>query len=65
MIYIILLTHRSFIGDFSIGSCTLGERFDPVNYCLDIVDNLPNLEDGYYWVTLNTTKPRKVLLFSI
>ena len=35
---------------FLIGSSTLGEHFNPAKDCSDIVDNLPGVKDGFYWI---------------
>ena len=32
------------------GSPTLGEHFNPAKDCSDIVDNLPEATDGFYWI---------------
>lgn len=43
-----------------LGLSTLGERFNPAKDCADIVDNLPEAEDGFYWIKLAKGKPLKV-----
>ncbi|XP_028392647.1 uncharacterized protein LOC114517187 [Dendronephthya gigantea] len=35
---------------FMDGTSTLGERFDPAKDCSDIVDNLPDAKDGFFWI---------------
>ena len=36
---------------FSIkGSPSLGEKFDPAQDCTEIVDNVPDAQDGIYWI---------------
>ena len=37
-----------------------GEMFSPGYDCMSILDRYPNAKDGFYWITLNTKKPRKV-----
>ena len=37
---------------FTTGSTTLGEIFNPVQSCSDIVDEVPEAEDGFYWIVL-------------
>ncbi|CAB4031753.1 Hypothetical predicted protein, partial [Paramuricea clavata] len=37
---------------FVDGSPTLGEIFNPARDCSDIVDQLPEAEDGFYWIGL-------------
>ena len=37
---------------FTTGSSTLGEIFNPVQSCSDIVDEVPEAEDGFYWIVL-------------
>ena len=34
------------------GSSTLGEIFNPVQDCPDVVDKLPGAKDGFYWIIL-------------
>ena len=43
-----------------IGSPTIGESFDPARDCSDIVDNLPEAKDGFYWIALDKNKAQKV-----
>jgi hypothetical protein len=43
-----------------IGSSTLGENFNPAKDCSDIVDNLPEAKDGFYWIKHTKGKPLKV-----
>jgi hypothetical protein len=43
-----------------IGSSTLGENFNPAKDCSDIVDNLPEAKDGFYWIKHNKGKSFKV-----
>ena len=43
-----------------IGSSTLGENFNPAKDCADIVDNLPEAKDGFYWIKHTKGKPLKV-----
>ena len=43
-----------------IGSSTFGERFNPAKDCSDIVDNLPEAKDGFYWMNITDEKPLKV-----
>ena len=33
-----------------IGSSTLGEQFNPAKDCSDIVENLSQAKDGFYWI---------------
>ena len=42
------------------GSPTIGEEFDPAKDCSDIVDNLPDAKDGFYWISLGKNKVQKV-----
>ena len=44
----------------SVGSSTLGENFNPAKDCSDIVDNLPEAKDGFYWIKHTKGKPSKV-----
>jgi hypothetical protein len=46
----------------SVGSSTLGENFNPAKDCSDIVENLPEAKDGFYWIkhTKGKGKPSKV-----
>ena len=37
----------------STGSSMLGEKFNPAKDCSDIVDNLPEAKDGFYWIKYN------------
>ena len=48
---------------FLSGSSTYGESFNPAKDCSDIVDNVAKADDGFYWVSLNKTKPHKVFTF--
>ena len=43
-----------------IGSPTLGEHFNPAKDCSDIVDNLPEATDGFYWIKPTKGKLSKV-----
>ena len=43
-----------------IGSPTLGEHFNPAKDCSDIVDNLPEATDGFYWIKPTNGKLSKV-----
>ena len=45
---------------FTIGSSTLGEIFNPAQDCSDIVDQIPNAQDGFYWIVLPNAKKHKV-----
>ena len=42
------------------GSPTLGEYFNPAKDCSDIVDNLPEAKDGFYWIKPTKGKFSKV-----
>ena len=42
------------------GSPTLGEHFNPAKDCSDIVDNLPEAKDGFYWIKPTKGKLSKV-----
>jgi hypothetical protein len=48
----------------STGSSTLGEKFNPAKDCSDIVDNLPEAKDGFYWIKYNKGKLSKVPHFT-
>ena len=43
-----------------LGSSTIGENFNPAKDCSDIVDNLPEAKDGFYWIKLPKGKLSKV-----
>ena len=43
-----------------LGSSTIGENFNPAKDCSDIVDNLPEAKDGFYWIKLAKGKLSKV-----
>ena len=45
---------------FFIGSPTLGEHFNPAKDCSDIVDNLREAKDGFYWIKTTERKLSKV-----
>ena len=47
----------------STGSSTLGEKFNPAKDCSDIVDNLPEAKDGFYWIKHNKEELSKVQHF--
>ena len=47
------------------GSPTIGEEFDPAKDCSDIVDNLPDAKDGFYWILLGKNKVQKVCYQSL
>ena len=40
----------------------MGEIFNPVRDCPDVVDKLPEAKDGYYWITLPKGTNFKVCL---
>ena len=48
---------------FYIGSSTLGENFNPAKDCSDIVDNLPEAKDGFYWIKHTRGKLSKVFFW--
>ncbi|CAB4041887.1 Hypothetical predicted protein, partial [Paramuricea clavata] len=41
-------------------SPTLGEIFSPARDCTDIVDQLPEAEDGFYWIVLPKGTKHKI-----
>jgi hypothetical protein len=45
---------------FLTGTSTLGEIFNPAQDCADIVDQVPNAEDGFYWIILPKGTKQKV-----
>ncbi|XP_028402956.1 uncharacterized protein LOC114525736 [Dendronephthya gigantea] len=45
---------------FADGSPTLGEIFNPARDCPDIVDQLPEAKDGFYWIVLPNGTKHKV-----
>ena len=45
---------------FPIGSSTLGEIFNPARDCSNIVEQIPEAEDGFYWIILPNGKKHKV-----
>ena len=45
---------------FEIDSSTLGEIFNPARDCPDIVDQIPEAQDGFYWIVLPNGKKHKV-----
>jgi hypothetical protein len=45
------------------GSPTLGEIFNPARDCTDIVDQLPDVEDGFYWIGLPEGTKHKVCVW--
>ena len=45
---------------FTTGRSTLGEIFNPAQDCPDIVDQIPEAEDGFYWIVLPNGKKHKV-----
>lgn len=45
---------------FVDGSPTNGESVNPAKDCSDVVDNVPEAQDGFYWVSLNKQKPHQV-----
>ena len=44
------------------GSLTLGEHFNPAKDCSDIIDNLLDAKDGFYWIKSTKGKLLKVNL---
>ena len=48
-----------------IGSSTLGEHFNPAKDCSDIVDNLPEAKDGFYWIKPTIGKLLKVKIIQV
>ena len=42
------------------GSSTLGEKIDPAKDCTEIVDNLPDAKDGFYWILVTNGRIIKV-----
>ena len=44
------------------GSPTLGEIFNPAQDCPDIVDQLPEAKDGFYWIVLPKGTKHKVYI---
>ena len=45
---------------FVDASPTLGEIFNPANDCPDVVDRLPEAEDGFYWIILAKRTKHKI-----
>ena len=43
-----------------IGSPVLGEIFNPAEDCSDVVDQLPEAENGFYWISLSKGTKHKV-----
>ncbi len=41
-----------FVQSYAAGSPTLGEIFNPARDCPDVVDQLPEAKDGFYWIVL-------------
>ena len=46
--------------NFITDSSTLGEIFNPARDCPDIVEQIPEAEDGFYWIVLPNGKKHKV-----
>ena len=47
------------------GSPTLGEHFNPAKDCSDIVDNLPEAKDCFYWIKPSEGKRLKVKIIKV
>jgi hypothetical protein len=51
-------------GFFSKGSQnTVGEFFNPGYDCADILNKRQDAKDGFYWITLKLSNPKKVRIF--
>ena len=48
---------------FSGSKKTVGEFFNPGLNCSDILDKCDDAKDGFYWITVNCSNPKKVELF--
>jgi hypothetical protein len=53
-------------GFFSKGSQnTVGEFFNPGYDCADILNKRQDAKDGFYWITLKLSNPKKVRIFFV
>ena len=50
---------------FTTGSSTLGEIFNPTKDCPDIVDQIPEAEDGFYWILFPMERSKRLVLDKI
>jgi hypothetical protein len=44
---------------------TVGEFFNPGYDCSNILDNIPDATDGFYWINIRRQIPRKVRVFNV
>ncbi|XP_028393393.1 uncharacterized protein LOC114517773 isoform X1 [Dendronephthya gigantea] len=45
---------------YTDGSSTLGEEFNPAKDCPEIVDHLPGAKDGFYWISFDNKTKHKL-----
>lgn len=43
----------------------MGEIFNPARDCADIVDNVAEAEDGFYWISLDNKTEHKVFFMIV